>query len=66
MTVPDPELTRSTEIAFLNGQGHELRQAHQRLSRFRMRYKFAIDEVTTKIAILREEFAGVAAVAEKL
>lgn len=26
------------------------------LARFRMRYKFAIDEVSTKIAILREEF----------
>lgn len=36
--------------------GEDFRTAHQRLNRFRLPYKFAIDEVTTKIAILREEF----------
>ncbi|RHW24089.1 GTP pyrophosphokinase family protein [Nocardioides immobilis] len=56
MTAPEPELAQPGEVAFLDGQGHELRQVHRRLNRFRMRYKFAIDEVTTKIAILREEF----------
>lgn len=56
MTVPDPELSGPPELAFLSVHGRDVRQAHQRLSRFRMRYKFAIDEVTTKIAILREEF----------
>ena len=32
------------------------REMARDLARFRMRYKFAIDEVSTKIAILREEF----------
>ncbi|WP_141015071.1 GTP pyrophosphokinase [Nocardioides sambongensis] len=32
------------------------RDVRRRLMRFRLRYKFALDEVTTKIAILREEF----------
>lgn len=32
------------------------REVARELARFRMRYKFAIDEVSTKIAILREEF----------
>lgn len=40
----------------LDDRRDEFRELHQQLSRFRMRYKFAIDEVTTKIAILREEF----------
>lgn len=53
---PDRRLTARTEAAFLDDQEQEFRHIHQRLSRFRMRYKFAIDEVTTKIAILREEF----------
>jgi len=45
-----------TGLRFLGEQTDELREVHQRLNRFRLRYKFAIDEVTTKIAILREEF----------
>ncbi|TYL45668.1 GTP pyrophosphokinase family protein [Nocardioides sp. BGMRC 2183] len=32
------------------------RDVRRRLLRFRLRYKFALDEVTTKISILREEF----------
>lgn len=56
MTSPDADPSGQSEIAFLDGQGPELRQVHQQLNRFRLRYKFAIDEVTTKIAILREEF----------
>ncbi|MDO9494382.1 MAG: GTP pyrophosphokinase family protein [Nocardioides sp.] len=40
----------------LDDRRDEFREIHQQLNRFRMRYKFAIDEVTTKIAILREEF----------
>jgi putative GTP pyrophosphokinase len=35
---------------------HDLRELHLGMTRFRMRYKFALDEVTTKISILREEF----------
>ncbi|WP_300643016.1 GTP pyrophosphokinase family protein [Nocardioides sp.] len=34
----------------------DLRRVHREVSRFRLRYKFAIDQVATKIAILREEF----------
>jgi putative GTP pyrophosphokinase len=34
----------------------DLRELQRGLVRFRLRYKFAIDEVTTKISILREEF----------
>ncbi len=34
----------------------ELKHLQQDVTRFRLRYKFAIDEVTTKISILREEF----------
>jgi putative GTP pyrophosphokinase len=45
-----------TGLPFLDEQAEEFREVHQRLNRFRLRYKFAIDEVTTKIAILREEF----------
>ncbi len=48
--------TARTEVAFLDNQEQEFRHIHQRLNRFRMRYKFAIEEVTTKIAIPREEF----------
>jgi putative GTP pyrophosphokinase len=33
-----------------------LRDLQREFTRFRLRYKFAIDELTTKIAILREEF----------
>ncbi|MFT4286277.1 GTP pyrophosphokinase [Nocardioides sp.] len=33
-----------------------LRELQREFTRFRLRYKFAIDELTTKIAILREEF----------
>jgi putative GTP pyrophosphokinase len=33
-----------------------LKQMQRDFTRFRLRYKFAIDELTTKIAILREEF----------
>jgi putative GTP pyrophosphokinase len=33
-----------------------LRELQREITRFRLRYKFAIDEVTTKISILREEF----------
>ncbi|MFT4082921.1 MAG: GTP pyrophosphokinase family protein [Nocardioides sp.] len=33
-----------------------LRELQRDFTRFRLRYKFAIDEITTKIAILREEF----------
>jgi putative GTP pyrophosphokinase len=35
----------------------DLRGGHGELTRFLMVYKFAIDEVTTKVNILREEFA---------
>jgi len=56
MTNPEPTLSEPSEIAFLDGQRPEFRQVHQQLNQFRLRYKFAIDEVTTKIAILREEF----------
>lgn len=34
----------------------ELKELRRDLTRFRLRYKFAIDEVTTKISILRQEF----------
>ncbi len=34
----------------------QLRELQLGMTRFRMRYKFALDEVTTKISILREEF----------
>ena len=34
----------------------ELRELQMGMTRFRMHYKFALDEVTTKISILREEF----------
>jgi len=40
----------------LDGPDRELREIHQSVSRFLMRYKFAIEEVTTKVGILREEF----------
>lgn len=33
-----------------------LRELQREFTRFRLRYKFAIDELTTKISILREEF----------
>jgi putative GTP pyrophosphokinase len=36
--------------------GEQLRELQLGMTRFRMRYKFALDEVTTKISILREEF----------
>lgn len=45
-----------TDLRFPGERGDDFRAIHRRLSRFRLRYKFAIDEVTTKIAILREEF----------
>jgi putative GTP pyrophosphokinase len=45
-----------TGLRFPGEQAEDVREVHQRLNRFRLRYKFAIDEVTTKIAILREEF----------
>ncbi|MFW6598446.1 GTP pyrophosphokinase [Propionibacteriaceae bacterium Y2011] len=43
------------------GSGHDrlaeqFRQLRDELTRFRLRYKFALDAVTTKIDILREEF----------
>ncbi|KRA32759.1 MULTISPECIES: GTP pyrophosphokinase [unclassified Nocardioides] len=34
----------------------QLRELQGGMARFRMRYQFALDEVTTKISILREEF----------
>lgn len=34
----------------------QLRELQVGMSRFRMRYQFALDEVTTKISILRKEF----------
>lgn len=34
----------------------QLRELQAGMARFRMRYQFALDEVTTKISILREEF----------
>ncbi len=34
----------------------QLRELQREFTRFRLRYKFAIDELTTKISILREEF----------
>ena len=36
--------------------GDMTRELSRDLARFRLRYKFAMDEVSTKIAILREEF----------
>jgi len=56
MTTQERERPDEPALTFLDEQAEEFREAHQRLSRFRMPYKFAIDEVTTKIAILREEF----------
>ena len=56
MTTQERERPDEPALTFLDEQANEFREAHQRLSRFRMPYKFAIDEVTTKIAILREEF----------
>lgn len=35
-----------------------LRELRERLTRFLLEYKFGIDEVTTKLSILREEFAN--------
>ena len=34
----------------------ELRELQRELTRFRLRYKFALDEITTKLRILQEEF----------
>ncbi len=34
----------------------QLRELQRGMTRFRLRYKFAMDEITTKISILREEF----------
>ncbi len=51
---PDPPEQQTAPLH--DGQLDQLRELHQRLQRFRMPYKFAIDELTTKIAILREEF----------
>ena len=60
MTAPDlPSAERPDlldDVVFLDDRAQEFRQVQQQLTRFRMRYKFAIDEVTTKISILREEF----------
>jgi putative GTP pyrophosphokinase len=56
VTIEGQRLHEPTGIPFLDSRGHEFREVHQRLNRFLMRYKFAIDEVTTKVSILREEF----------
>ncbi|WP_084653346.1 GTP pyrophosphokinase [Nocardioides insulae] len=40
----------------LPGAVADLQELQREASRFRLRYKFAIDEVTTKISILRQEF----------
>lgn len=56
MTTDEHPPPAETGLPPLDGQRHEFREVHQRLNRFRLRYKFAISEVTTKIAILREEF----------
>ena len=49
------ELTERMALAELTGvlPAEDLRRE---FTRFRLRYKFALDEVTTKISILREEF----------
>ncbi|MGH3349123.1 MAG: GTP pyrophosphokinase [Nocardioides sp.] len=54
--MPDPAGDRNliTGLVDLVEAGGE--DLARELTRFRMRYKFAIDEVSTKIAILREEF----------
>jgi putative GTP pyrophosphokinase len=46
------------DVADLAGLGgaDEARRLQREFTRFRLRYKFAIDELTTKIVILREEF----------
>lgn len=36
--------------------GSDLKELQRELTRFRLKYKFAIDEVTTKVSILRQEF----------
>lgn len=38
---------------------HQLKEAKKELTRFMMKYKFALDEMTTKIEILEEEFSYV-------
>lgn len=48
-------LREKTDLRFPGEQAEDFREVHQRLNRFRLRHKFAIDEVTTKIAILRKE-----------
>ncbi|TQL69998.1 putative GTP pyrophosphokinase [Nocardioides albertanoniae] len=50
MTTTDPI---TTLVDLVEASGEDLTRD---LTRFRMRYKFAIDEISTKIAILREEF----------
>ena len=56
MTDTNPGLTTTDDTSLLESRRDEVRELQQEFSRFRMRYKFAIDEVTTKIVILREEF----------
>jgi putative GTP pyrophosphokinase len=52
----DPLDPRIADLLSLDESAPDLRELQRRLSRFRLRYKFAIAEVTTKISILREEF----------
>jgi GTP pyrophosphokinase len=48
----DEHLREDIALLFPGERSEEFRE----VNRFRLRYKFAIDEVTTKIGILREEF----------
>ncbi len=51
------ELMRATGgVPGADGHAEQLKALRVDLTRFRLRYKFAIDEVITKISILREEF----------
>ena len=56
MTPDQPRIPGPLGPEPLDGPGRELREIHQSVSRFLMPYKFAIEEVTTKVGILRAEF----------
>lgn len=71
-TEPDPDQSRASEVLrelFTGLMGtsdavsdeeevlaRQLKELQLGFTRFRLRYKFAVDEVVTKISILREEF----------
>jgi putative GTP pyrophosphokinase len=55
-SVPDPAGDHNLITGLVDLVEASSDEMARELAKFRMRYKFAIDEVSTKIAILREEF----------